>query len=217
MTTETKPLTGYDAQYAGDGHGKYNPKVEAPILRNLVLGPAGTKPGYRVIEIGSGGGGAADLLRIHGMKVEAVELSKMGKLAACRDYPSRAVTYRCEDAANLTDIYRPECFALLYARGMSWFHYELRDGENCRGVNVREETAKLMTLVKPGGCFSLTICTNFSGDTPEKGVHQNTLEAYREFMSLFGEIVHESDWRGAPCDPDTKPYSGIIITVRKPE
>ena len=123
--------------------------------------------------------------------------------------------FRSDDAANLPDTYEPGKFALILSRGMSWYHYELA-GKNRCGVDVVAQTKRLVTLLRPGGCFCLQIGTDFSGADMPSGIRGNTLEEYRELMaSAVGPVVHECDWAGKAVSSGRKPHAGIIIVARR--
>ena len=209
-------LTGYDAKYANGNGWQYSTARETVVVRDFILRRLGVPVGSRVLEVGCGEGFHANLMRIQGMIVDAVDISKPGILNARANYPYRTLTFRCDDARNLHSIYRDEAFTLVFSRAMSWFHRDLTQSVHDDGLDLRAEMTRLMALVKTGGHFCLQVCTDFSGET-RNGVCMNTAEAYISFFEMFGEIVRFSDWRGNILDrvDPTTPFGGIIIAVKK--
>lgn len=209
-------LTGYDAKYANGRGWQYNTARETTVVRDFILKRLGTPVGSRVLEVGCGEGFHANLMRIQGMVVDAVDLSKPGILNARVKYPYKTLTFRCDDATNLSKIYRDGAFDLVFSRAMSWFHRDLNQTPYQDGLDLYEEMCNLMGLVKSGGHFCLQVCTDFSGET-RNAVCMNTSDAYLDFFERFGEIVLYSDWRGNILDREspTTPFGGVILAVKK--
>ena len=209
-------LTGYDAKYASGQGWQYNPARETVVIRDFILKRLGTPVGSRVLEVGCGEGFHANLMRIQGMIVDAVDLSKQGIINARALYPYRTLTFRCDDARNLHSIYRSGAFDLVFSRAMSWFHRDLTKTPYEDGLDLRAEMYSLMDLVRSDGHFCLQVCTDFSGEV-RNNVCMNTAEAYLDFFGDFGEIVMFQDWRGNTLDREapTTPFGGVILAVRK--
>lgn len=166
-----------------------------------------------MLEIGCGMGLHSWLWHQEGFSVMGVDVSSVGIRHAARAYPGPRFV-----AADLADLEVPaRSFDVLFARGMSWFHYEL-DGVNAEGVDVPARTDALFTCLRPGGTFVLQIATDFSGDGRGRGgVHFNRLPAYRRLLRRGGYIVLAANWRGdALPDQETAERLGgnLLIAAR---
>jgi trans-aconitate methyltransferase len=203
MTTQNKY---YDSFFASGGW-KYDLNEHRRYLIDTLMPIVGWKKGDTLIEIGSGMGHHSELLRQQGLDVTAVEASSSGVEYARRRYPKlRAV---CADASKWVPT---DPVDHVYARGMSFFHYEL-NGLNRHGVDVPKETQRMFDLwLRPGGTFTLHIVTDFSG---RKGsVHMNKLESYLSLFSAYGTVERATDFSGNEL-PVVKADRGIVIVTRK--
>jgi SAM-dependent methyltransferase len=213
----------YDPFYAGAGF-VYDIDRERTFVHHVLIPTAGWVPGDRVVEIGAGQGLHAQLLAEAGMDVTAVEVSPAGVDAARGTWPGLDV--QCADAATWATN-RP---GHVYARGLSWYHYELTGAGtvNCRGVDVHACTARVMRdLVAPGCTFAMQIVTDLTGRhpvtvpdlsgavPPDGRVHQSTVA---EFTDLFGEFgdVTVTDWAGDPIVPGRRHDRGVLVVTRRP-
>lgn len=212
----------YDAFYRAGGF-VYDIARERAFVGGVLIGAAGWQRGDRVIELGAGRCEHAALLAEAGMDVTAVEVSAAGVAHARATYPGLDVA--CADAATWsTD--RP---GHVYARGLSWYHYELTGpGErNCRGVDVHACTARVMAgLVAPGCCMVMQIVTDLtgrhpvvdldvSGDVPpDDRVHQSTVAEFEALFGAFGDVT-VLDWAGAPIVAGQRHDRGVLVVTRK--
>jgi SAM-dependent methyltransferase len=202
-------VTAFNGVYNGiyeRGGFRYDLDAERRDLA-VVAEVAGWKPGDRIVEVGAGMGHHATLLTEAGYRVTAVEASPVGAQAALGAYPGLDVV--CADATE----YQPRRKGHVFARGMSWFHYEL-DGVNCKGVDVPAGLAHLMGWVAPGRTFVLQIVTDLSGSRPGKGkVHNNQAADYLGLFGPHGD-VSICDWRGRPLAAGHD--RGVIVVCRTP-
>lgn len=210
-------VAGYDRFY-GRGGWTYDVDRERAVLATVAR-LAGWQPGDRVVEVGAGMGQHAELLRQAGYQVTAVEPSTAGCDAARNAYPDLDVV--CAGAQDWT----PPEPGHVYARGMSWWHYELH-GVNRQGVDVSGATADLVDrAVAPGHTMVLQIFTDLSGWRPpslgdpddgpaDRRIHHNTLADY---LSLFGPLGDTGvwDWAGEPIRPGQRHDRGVIVVTRR--
>lgn len=207
----------YDRRYArGDGF-RYKRANETASLRKLVLGPADPPAGGRICEIGSGEGLHAFVLSRLGFDVDAVDFSEVAIAHARALHPGPA--YHAQDAAGWLATH-VDAYDLVFARGISWFHYEL-DGTNSVGVKPRDLFSLMYAAAKPGGAVALQMATDLSGRFEGAGhVRQN---APADFVGLAsavpGSLVALTDWRGrdiTPPAPVRSKAGGAVLIVRKP-
>jgi len=202
---EHDPLRLYNSFY-GRGGWVYDEARERSMLA-LIAERAGWRPGDRVVEIGAGLGEHSELLRQMGYDVTAVELSPVGCDAARDRYPELHVV-----CASVTS-WKPRYKGHIFARGMSFYHYELA-GVNCQGIDVPAETARMMRLwVRVGSTFVLQIATDFTGRRPHPHVHHNAAEDYEGLFSPHGQ-VDLYDWQGVRVDEGGR-RQGVICVTRK--
>lgn len=213
-----RPETFYEQHYAAGGP-VYDLDVERRMLADVVAPLSGWElsPG-RIIEVGAGAGHHAELLRIMGYRVTAVELSEAGVKSARSRYPALKVVQA--DAASWSP---GRWRGNVFARGMSWFHYGLR-GVNRFGVDVPDQTARIFSRwMNPGDAFTLQIVTDLSGAAPENRVHNNTIDDFRYLFEPLGR-TYIYDWSGRKLyDSDTgvsadtsRHDRGVIVVARKP-
>ncbi len=202
--TRHDPRRFYDSFYARGGW-TYDLDRERETLA-VIAKLAGWKPGDPVVEIGAGLCVHAELLRQAGFDVTAVELSPMACEAARERYPDLQVV--CASASAFRP---PQKVAAVFARGMSFYHYEL-GGVNCKGINVPAETARLMDWVRVGGTFVLQIATDLSGRRPAGAVHHNAPADYRTLFEPHGSVVLY-DWLGRPLEQGG--HKGVICVTRR--
>ncbi len=198
----------YERLYGRGGFG-HRPEPEWAWLEGTLLPLTGWGPGTRVIELGAGEGVHAEGLRRLGLDVTAVEVSDAGVALARTTWPDLDVV-RADAARWSTD--RP---GHVYARGMSWFHYELVR-TNRHGVNVPACTARVMTdLVAPGCLLVAQMSTDLSGRRPDEKVHHNTVDDFLHLFGPLGEDVRVVDWSGNPIQPGFPHDRGVIVICRK--
>ncbi len=210
--------TFYD-QFYGRGGWPYSFEVQASLLEPIVP-VAGWKEGSRILEIGCGTGMHAKILAEWGMEVWAVDISEVAiEMARKQHGESANLNYVAADVADLGKWGVLE-FDGIYARGMSYFHYEL-DGVNCKGIDVPHQTERLFSWLRPGGTFVLQICTDLSGDRSDT-VHSNTYRDYTDLFERFGRVMSCTDLEGNPVDENTKgdptrgpTKQGIVLVVEK--
>lgn len=214
--------TFYDRFYAGSGF-RYQEDRERAFVRGVLIPAAGWVPGDRVIEIGAGKCLHARLLAEAGMDITAVEVSAAGVDYAKARYPNLDV--QCADAAQWTTD-RP---GHVYARGLSWYHYELTGpGErNSRGVDVHACTERVMRdLVAPGCCMVMQIVSDLTGrhpvtepdltgeNPPDRRVHQSTVAEFEALFAPFGQVTI-TDWAGQPIVPGKRHDRGVLVVTRR--
>lgn len=206
--------TGYDQFYARGGW-KYDVNAERHRLQRYVVDAARWKPGESVIDVGAGMCLHAELLRQMAFDVLAIEASPVAVKHARERYPNlRVVLSDASQCGNLVTHH-------VFARGMSYFHYEL-DGVNKHGIDVPAETERMFRWIRPGGTFVLQIATDFAGGPRPKrpgagegGVYMNKREGYEQLFSRFGTVESITDWDGRAVSNDRKPSHGVIVVTRK--
>lgn len=206
MTTQNH----YYDRFFARGGWKYDLAQQKQILQNILMPIAGWKTGDSLIEVGAGMCHHAELLRQLGLKVTAVEASSSGVRYAKKHYPNLHVV-----EADVTTWSPSTPVDHVFARGMSFFHYEL-NGVNCKDIDVPAQTARMFDWLRVGGHFTLQIVTDFSGR--KDSVHMNTIEEYLRLFSRFGNVLQTRDFSGKPLKPPVKPGSadrGIIIVTEK--
>jgi SAM-dependent methyltransferase len=189
-----KSVDGHYGSFYRRGGWIYDPEREAQFLLTRIIRPLRISRGTPVLELGCGTGLHAALLQCLGMRVIAID--------SCQEAIDRAsvfkrVKFLCIDA----DRYLRDCsteFDVVYARGMSWFHYELEPGINRRGVNVHAAMALIMSVLRPGGLFVLQIRTNFTGSYDRTGIRHHSWRQSADFLRHFGSVRLLADWNGRP-------------------
>jgi trans-aconitate methyltransferase len=200
----------YDRFFAHGGW-KYDLAEQRRFLQRRLMPLAGWRPDDTLIEVGAGMCHHAELLRQLGLDVTAVEASSSGVEYAREHYPKLSAV--CADASAWVP---EQPVRHVFARGMSFFHYELT-GVNCKGVDVPKETARMFEKwLEPGGTFTLQIVTNFSG--AKQAVHMNRLESYLELFEPLGSVDQVTDFSGRKLRAPVRGRTdrGIIIVTRKP-
>ena len=198
----------YDTFYAAGGWD-YDLRTEKVFLRKRIIQLSKWKPGSHVLEVGAGMGHHAELLRLLGFTITAVDASPAAVAYMQCCYPSLQAILA--DVSEWAPRFSPHH---IFARGMSFFHYEL-DGINIKGVDVIAETRRLFEWLRPGGTFVLQIYTDFSRRKDE--IHMNCLQDYVGLFSRFGIVEECTDWLGRPVLKNQLPPNayGIIIVTRK--
>lgn len=199
-------LKSYTSFYEAGGWA-YDIGVETTVMR-MIAHMAGWNPGDVVHEIGAGRGDHAGILAGLGYRVTAVEWAKSGTRATRERFPEvEAVN---ADVAEWT----PPVRGHIFARGMSWFHWEL-DRINISGVDVPAATRALVgRALDPGGSFVLQIWSDLSGRRSEDKVHDNTLGDYHGLFDPIFTNVLIYDWSGRPINPGVRHDRGVIVIGR---
>jgi SAM-dependent methyltransferase len=205
----------YDEFYRRGGW-EYSAEAERLFLIFRILQPLRIPQGGRALEIGCGMGLHAALLHELGLEVTALDVSRAGIEQALAHY--EGPTFLCQDAHEFLSQAPAGSYDLIFARGMSWFHYELGDAPNRQGVHVGQELELLLRSLREGGCFVLQIRTDFSGTIHETGVRNHTWEELVGFFSSRGDLELLTDWGGLPLvSPALARRSGrnVIIGLRR--
>lgn len=191
------------------GGFKYDQPKERRFLREILIPRAGWKRGDRIVEIGAGMGHHSELLRQDGFAVTAVEYSESGAQKAHTQYPDLEVVNA--SAAE----WKPTEKGHVFARGMSWYHYEL-NGVNSHGVDVPKETARIFdAYVAPNHSFVLQIVTDLSGNRFEPKVHMNQASDYLDLFKPLG-TTEIYDWAGNRLNRTSwRARRGVIVVVTK--
>ena len=207
---KTDPEECYDKFYSKGGWGdKRNWEWRRDMAKKCIF-PALSK---KILDIGCGMGQDAFLLAEYGHDVTGIDISLEGIKYGRKHYPK--VKFICNDLAKQE--FKKEEFDVIFARGMSWYHYGLL-GVNKNGVNVPKETKRLFKFLKKGGIFTLGIATDFSGTKRHNdSTLNNRLEDYTKLFSQFGKIVSITDWDGKviKTQEDTDGAKNIFITTKK--
>ena len=207
----------YDRFYCFGGW-PYELEFERRTLQ-VTIDAAGWRAGQRLLEVGCGVGVHAKVLADMGLHVTAMDASANGIAMARKQYGGLDhLTYVVADLSSWEPEHKQ--FDSIYARGMSYFHYEL-DGVNCRGVDVPGQTARLFSWLRPGGVFVLQISSDLSGDRWKTRVHSNRYRDYVDLFERFGTILSIADLNGTPIDETTRgdpslgpTKQGVIIVVQ---
>ena len=205
----TTAAARYDALYRRGGF-HHDIARERVHLVGVVVPLAGWAPGDRIVEIGAGMGHHAEILRTLGFEVTAVERSPTAVAAARQSYPELRII--CADVARWSPPHRQR--GHVYARGMSFFHYEL-DRVNVHGVDVPAATARLFAWVEPGGSFVLQMGTNGSGKRPAGRIHMNRPGDYRRLFASLGTVQALTDWQGSSVVDGDWVRQGVLIVTRR--
>ena len=187
----------YDSFYRRGGWN-YDPHVETEFLLHRVVRPLEIPRGASILDLGCGSGLHASLLQRMGMRVTAVD-SCHAAIKSARRFSN--VKFRRVEASRFLSQRRTE-FNVVFARGMSWFHYELEGETNQKGVRVDDVMLSIMRVLKPGGLFVLQIRTDFSGSYDVTGIRNHTWSQSRTFLRRYGDIRLLTDWRGSPLKSD---------------
>ena len=208
----------YECFYAGGGW-RYDIDGEVTWLQEHLFTPLGIDitPSYNVLDVGCGMGLQCEALARLGATVMGVDRSSAGIVSALERFPH--IPFLCADIGEVTSIPNSDSdpsngedvlFDMVFARGLSWFHYEL-------GELTYNHLQHLLRFLKPGGLFVLLIKTDFSGEyTAPDGVLNNRLEAYRKLFSRKGEIVLCTDWHHVALGDEPPPPGArnIVIAMR---
>lgn len=188
----------YESFYSRGGW-TYDTDSEATFLVHRILKPLNICPGSQILELGCGTGFHSWLLCRLGMAVTAID-SCPAAIGRAKHY--HGVTYECTDVNYFISCCEKQ-FDMIFARGMSWFHYELEPGPNSQGVDVDKAMTAVMRILKSNGLFVLQIRTNFTGTYDTTGVRNHSWQASRNFLMRHGKIELFTDWYGVPLDDAT--------------
>ena len=211
-------LEFYNAFY-GHGGWYYNLDEQRSLLKSIAYA-AGWGSKSKILEVGCGLGMQARVFSEMGIDVTAVDVSSVAiEVAQKQNGEKENLRYFACDLAEFT---MAACvFDGIYARGMSYFHYEL-DGVNCKGIDVPAQTERLFSWLRPGGTFVLQICTDLSGERPGERVHSNRYLDYLDLFERFGRVVSFTTLEGHAINETTKgdlsrsrTQQGIILVVKK--
>ena len=204
----------YDDFYSKGGWRHYKWRQRRFLVKRIIK-PLKLSNGLKLLDLGCGMGLYSNLLSKLGFEVVGADKSEVGINYAKKHYSKPK--FLNLDAKDLALEFEPESFEIIFARGMSWYHYEL-NGVNILGVDVPSCTRDLFHLLTKGGIFILQIKTDYSGRRPDKEIHHNKLEDYVRLFEPFGEIVFISDWKGSVIKSQSdaeKSKRNIIIATRK--
>lgn len=171
--------------------------------------------GIKLLELGCGMGFHSNLFSKLGFEVVGIDISEVA-ITYAKSHFSGPQFFNL-DATNLSSEFKYEHFDAIFARGMSWYHYEL-NGVNKHGINVPSCTQEFFRFLTKGGIFILQIKTDLSGRRPDNNVHHNKFEDYVTLFSSFGEVVFISDQKGKIIRNQKdaeKSRKNIIIATRK--
>lgn len=205
----------YNRKYA-DGDFDYDPMVERTWLEKHIVNRFGLSAGDRVLDLGCGKGLHAALLSSFGLRVFGVEPSFQGVVGAI-ERGSKAIFIR-DSASALEHYFDENEFDMIFCRGMSWYHRELDGPCPATGVDVREATGDFFRYIKPGGLFVLQICTDFSGNHPDRDAYNNLWSSYCDLFLPHGDVVSTTNWSGVALTSDEQAAEvkgGIVIATRK--
>lgn len=202
----------YDRFYAKGGWN-YKPNQQWHFIQKRMIEPMNLTP-CKLLDIGCGMGLQTSLFSRLGFNAVGVEVSDSGIEYARENYPETKFIH-----GNVADINFPKDHDIIFARGMSWYHYELNE-VNVKNIDVPKETERLFTFLKHGGLFILVISTDFTGGLRNDGKDRtinNKLSEYQKLFSRYGKIVFCTDYRSKPLntEEDTKGAVSIIIATRK--
>lgn len=183
----------YDSFYRRGGWS-YDRRFEAEFLLNRIVRPLEIPRGASILELGCGTGLHASLFQHLGMRVTAVDSCPVAIERAKR---FSNVKFHCVEAGRFLRQCGSE-FDIVFARGMSWFHYELELETNQKDVRVDDVTLSIMHVLKLRGLFILQIRTDFSGLYDLTGIRNHTWRQSKDFLYRYGEIRMLADWHGIP-------------------
>jgi SAM-dependent methyltransferase len=188
----------YDDFYRRGGWS-YDIELEGAFLLHRIIKPLAISRSSSVLELGCGTGVHAALLASLDLNVTAIDMSPT---AIERAKLYLGPSFYCADTASFIK-QDTDQFDLIYVRAMSWFHYELEEGQNRNGVDVHSEMSSIMKRVKPGGLFVLQVRTDFSGSYGTTGIRNHTCEQLSDFGRTFGDLVLFQDLHGTPLHSST--------------
>jgi SAM-dependent methyltransferase len=192
----TKPIDeSYDSFYRRGGW-TYDRQAEAEFLLRQIVRPLKIHSGASILDLGCGTGLHAWLFERMGMRVTGVD-SCPAAIDRAREF--LGVKFQCVDASSFLR-HCGRTFNVVFARGMSWFHYELEGETNQKGVYVDNVMRSIMGVLKPGGLFVLQIRTDFTGSYDFTGVRNHTWRQSTDFLCRYGDIRLLRDWRGIPLE-----------------
>jgi SAM-dependent methyltransferase len=146
------------------------------------------------LELGCGTGLHAWLLDRLGMRVTAID-SCATAIAIAKE--RAGCHFACREASEFLNSCRAK-FDVVFARGMSWFHYELEPGINSKGVDIDAAMLAIKRVMKPNGLFVLQIRSDFSGSYDWTGIRNHTWAQSRAFLRRHGKLELFMDWCGVP-------------------
>jgi SAM-dependent methyltransferase len=185
----------YEEFYRAGGW-RYDLNAEYLFLVYRILQPLRLRRGSRLLDLGCGTGAHATLFARLGFQVTGIDISPAGiEQATAVD---SGATFLCRDAHEYLAELEEASMDVIFARSMSWFHYELGPGTNRFGVDVQAETDRIMQVLRPGGTFVLQVQTNYSGKHPETGNHNHTWYDLMSLMEPRGTLMLFTDWSGLP-------------------
>ena|SRR5690349_15849244 len=212
--TEFKqPGESYDDFYARGG-GRYDLLQETAFLFFRIVAPLGVGRDCRALEIGCGTGLHAEALSRLVVAVDAVDLSVAGIEIAASSFPGPKFTQG--DAADFLRRAPDGHYDLIFARGMSWFHYALEPGRSPFAIDAL--MVESMRSLRPGGHFVLQIRTDFTGRTDDTGIRHHRYRQLRRFAGRFGETRMFTDWAGLPLTNGASAIESgrnAIVAIRK--
>ncbi len=218
VTARNDDSTLFYDQFYEKGGWPYNLKQQRIALAPVVEA-AGWATGSRILEVGCGTGMQAKVFSEMGMDVTAVDVSEVAIEMARKQHGESENLYYVTADLSKWEASLGE-FDGVYARGMSYFHYEL-GGVNCKGIDVLQQTERLFSWLRPGGTFVLQISTDLSGDRSDT-VHSNTYLDYLDLFERFGRVMSFTTLEGVPVDETSKGdpsrprnQQGIILVVKK--
>lgn len=183
-------VPSYDRKYSAGGW-KYDSLKEKKDLQVMLIA-AGLKPPASIIEVACGEGFHTNALHEMGYKVVGNDFSQVGIQNAKIAYPH--IEFIHGDSSELPEKVGREIFDALLVRGHSHHHYDLPlEEKSQKGIDVVQSTRAMFDMVKPGGAVMMTIKTDFTGTIHQGGILNNTIGAYNELFSLFGDIIWLSD------------------------
>lgn len=215
VTTTPAKTTHYDQFYARGGW-RYHVAKQRRALKRLIINPLQLRPPAKVIDLGCGMGLHTSLWTEFGFSCLGVDASAVGIASARQNF--LGCEFMEADASRMASSVEADSVDVIFARGMSWWHYELNT-TNCRGVDVPTRTREMFDLLKPGGVFVLQILTTFSGRKHGTSpVIHNRWDEYQKLFDKLGEIVLCTDWNGRQLRSQKearRSRANIIIATRK--
>ena len=163
-------------EFYRDGGWKHSYRREYAWHKRNVARRFRLKRGMRMLEVACGAGFHTHVFNRMGFDCVGVDRSQSGIEWACEHHPKW--TYHCCDFRAMP--FPPASFDIVFARGFSYYHYDLA------GPESHEATDTLMAHLKPGGLFVMIIATDLSGRREPGKIWQNTLNDYHDHFSSFG-------------------------------
>jgi SAM-dependent methyltransferase len=170
----------------------YDRNSEAEFLAERIVRPLRIERGSRILELGCGTGLHAWLLHRLGMRVTAID-SSAAAIAIAKE--RGGCRFACREASEFLNSCRAK-FDVVFARGMSWFHYELEPGVNSKGVDIDAAMSAIKRVMRQNGLFVLQIRSDFSGSYHWTGIRNHTWAQSRAFLRRHGNLKLFVDWFG---------------------